>query len=626
MAAEKYKLIYFNFDGLAESIRWMFAYSGVAFEDFRIKELPHYVALQPTPEWDAFKGKTPYGTLPLLEVDGKYLGETQAIARYVAKQVGVAGANDWDAAQADSIITYIAAEFMPVAFQVIRELDSEKKKLNAERAVPQANKVAATLVGVLEKNNEKNGKGFLVGQSPTVADFQTVTFSNITDVLKLGTLDEFKALRAHRELIRVLSERAQSVIRDAEEAENTALKGTASAAESLKRAQAALDAGTARAAANAANATAARADQTLQDSLNAQSSLLTSSQFDFTMGAAIVAPSVKAIGANAVTQAMADVADTVACLMEARAATSAAAARACADRAVSAANRAMGAWANSGVAQTQAAGYADQTVKARTTQYVTESKALSLAAKAYAEAAKAIASMRELQEAANAATSVSRLADANAAVAEARRAAANAEAAGKAAANASAQVTGWSDPSLRADLDDTIGKITLVVQGCRPFVQTAETAVAYLASGGTSVGGATQSSPGNSGNGVGLGQTSGDAAGSPQARGNNAAATAVTAAAQALFSLKEAREGSDPVSCRNAANRAVEARTSAQIASQAANSALEQAKTSGDAGAIRATRMAAATALANWIAAQVYSEVSILFAFLKRIRCTMLRA
>ncbi|OQV13553.1 putative glutathione S-transferase 6 [Hypsibius exemplaris] len=175
--------------------------NGVPFEDFRLKELPNYIAHQPTPEWDAFKGKTPFGTLPLLEVDGKYLGETQAIARYVAKQVGLAGANDWDAAQADSIITYISAEFNPVAFQMIRELDLEKKKLHGEKAAAQAKKVAATLVRILEKNNENNGKGFLVGQTPTVADFLTVTFSSVTGLLQLGTLDEFKALGAHRDLI-----------------------------------------------------------------------------------------------------------------------------------------------------------------------------------------------------------------------------------------------------------------------------------------------------------------------------------------------------------------------------------------------------------------------------------------
>ena len=107
----KYKLTYFNTRGLAESIRWMFAYKNVPFEDYRIKEFPAHIVPGETPEWDALKPNTPYGTIPILEVDGngEYLGESTAIARYVAREIGLEGKNNWEAAQADSIITYIGS-------------------------------------------------------------------------------------------------------------------------------------------------------------------------------------------------------------------------------------------------------------------------------------------------------------------------------------------------------------------------------------------------------------------------------------------------------------------------------------------------------------------------------------
>jgi len=38
----------------------------------------------------------PYGTLPLLEIDGKVLNQSSAICRYLAKKANLAGSNDWE--------------------------------------------------------------------------------------------------------------------------------------------------------------------------------------------------------------------------------------------------------------------------------------------------------------------------------------------------------------------------------------------------------------------------------------------------------------------------------------------------------------------------------------------------
>eukprot|EP00731_Ephydatia_muelleri_P034236 Em0051g28a len=77
----QYKLIYFNLRGRAEYIRLIFAQADVQYKDERIK----------MEDWPSLKPKTPFGMLPVLEMDGKMLGGSQVIARYIAEKHGLAG-------------------------------------------------------------------------------------------------------------------------------------------------------------------------------------------------------------------------------------------------------------------------------------------------------------------------------------------------------------------------------------------------------------------------------------------------------------------------------------------------------------------------------------------------------
>ena len=49
----------------------------------------------------------PFGKVPVLEVDGKKIDQSTAISRYLAKQCGLAGKNDWESLEIDSTVDTI---------------------------------------------------------------------------------------------------------------------------------------------------------------------------------------------------------------------------------------------------------------------------------------------------------------------------------------------------------------------------------------------------------------------------------------------------------------------------------------------------------------------------------------
>lgn len=98
-SSNKYKLTYFPVKALAEPIRLLFKYGDIDFDDIRVEKTSEI--------WEQLKSHTPFGQVPILEVDGKMASQSIAIARYIAKQVKLIGRNAWEDLIIDSIVDTI---------------------------------------------------------------------------------------------------------------------------------------------------------------------------------------------------------------------------------------------------------------------------------------------------------------------------------------------------------------------------------------------------------------------------------------------------------------------------------------------------------------------------------------
>ncbi|CAG7717678.1 unnamed protein product, partial [Allacma fusca] len=96
----EYTFTYFDARGIAESVRYILAYSGANWKENRIP----VIAPGQSPIPDEVKARLRFGQIPLLEFDGKRLVQSQAISRYLAKQFKLTGKDEFEAAQCDEIV------------------------------------------------------------------------------------------------------------------------------------------------------------------------------------------------------------------------------------------------------------------------------------------------------------------------------------------------------------------------------------------------------------------------------------------------------------------------------------------------------------------------------------------
>merc|ERR1712110_1013784 len=150
---------YFDFPfWRAEVSRLALHLGKVEFEDKKIKSLDEFKA----------SGIAPLGQAPILEVDGKVVAQTGAIARYCGKVSGFYPKDDdFAAAKVDEIID--TATDMTNLIGATMGISDEKEKLEA-RAKLATEKLPKYFAALERLLNENGSTGFYAGNTMTVAD------------------------------------------------------------------------------------------------------------------------------------------------------------------------------------------------------------------------------------------------------------------------------------------------------------------------------------------------------------------------------------------------------------------------------------------------------------------------
>ena len=168
----KLKLTYFDFDGgRGEPARLALTIGGIAFEDNRIAGK----------DWPAFRDKTPFQAMPVLEVDGKAVSQSNAINRYVGKLAGLYPKDDWQAARVDEVMDAVEDITTRIG-STIRLDDEAKKKAREELAAGPIPR----FLQQLDARLKAGGGEWFVENRLTVADLKCYL---LTRWLKSGVID-----------------------------------------------------------------------------------------------------------------------------------------------------------------------------------------------------------------------------------------------------------------------------------------------------------------------------------------------------------------------------------------------------------------------------------------------------
>ncbi|XP_030760844.1 glutathione S-transferase-like [Sitophilus oryzae] len=183
----QYKLLYFDVPGRGEHIRYIFAYAGVDFEDYRV----------PKDQWPELKKNTPFGKLPVLQIDDQQVPQSNAIARYLARQFGLAGKSEWDSLQCDVLVDTLG-DLQESVMKVMKEPDPIKREELRARVTKEE---LPFYLSKFEKLVEENG-GFSVGSEVTWSDLVlAVLLDQFEGMYGKGALNGYPSLKGLKDRI-----------------------------------------------------------------------------------------------------------------------------------------------------------------------------------------------------------------------------------------------------------------------------------------------------------------------------------------------------------------------------------------------------------------------------------------
>ncbi|EFO91390.1 CRE-GST-30 protein [Caenorhabditis remanei] len=149
----------------------------------------------------------PFGTLPVLYVDGRPLGQSHAISRYLARQFGINGRCPWEEAQVNAIADQFKDYFNEIRTYNLVKMgfaEGDSEKLYADTFLPNFKKNFQFFTNFLKSS----GAGFLIGDSLTWVDLliaqhtsDLLSDSGSVFAASSSIFDDFPELKAHQKKI-----------------------------------------------------------------------------------------------------------------------------------------------------------------------------------------------------------------------------------------------------------------------------------------------------------------------------------------------------------------------------------------------------------------------------------------
>ena len=172
----KAKIIYFDVDGgRGEAIRLAFHLGKIDFEDDRFV----------FSEFPVRRKQTPLGQVPVMELNGKTITQSNAILRYVGKLSGLYPTDELEALYCDEVMD--AVEDLTDKFVATFGLEADELK-QAREAIVQG--PLTRYAQFFENKLQEQGGEFFAGHRLTIADLKVAVLMNW---LMSGTLDHIPA-------------------------------------------------------------------------------------------------------------------------------------------------------------------------------------------------------------------------------------------------------------------------------------------------------------------------------------------------------------------------------------------------------------------------------------------------
>lgn len=156
------KLTYFDFHGgRAEPVRLALHLGGIAFDDHRF----------PGAEFAAIRQTAPLGQVPVLEVDGVQVTQSDAILRYAGKRGGLYPTDDYQALLCDEILAGLEDAGIQVgkSFGLTGDALKEARTALVEGPLPK-------YLGWLQHQLQAHGGSYFADNRLTIADLKVFVF------------------------------------------------------------------------------------------------------------------------------------------------------------------------------------------------------------------------------------------------------------------------------------------------------------------------------------------------------------------------------------------------------------------------------------------------------------------